>query len=200
MNQQLTLFETPKPLKATPAKYSVFLAVFPDSSTAHHIFELAMGIREKYGLQGRVRPLSHLHVSLCFLGGCSDVSEKMIHFVGQICEAIAVSTPAFEARFDEIISFRGGLGNRPLVLVNHSDGNTVLRRLHQALDTVFSKYRGHSSSNLKFNPHITLLYDRQDIPKKPIDPTSWKVNEIVLVRSEVGATKYDRLGSWKLGS
>ena len=127
------------------------------------------------------------------------MSEKVIHFAGQICEAIAASAPAFEARFDEAISFRGELEKRPLVLVNHSDGNTKLVKLHQALDTAFSKYRRRSSGNLKFNPHITLLYDRQGIPEKPIDPVSWRVDEIVLVCSEVGATKYDRLGSWKLG-
>jgi 2'-5' RNA ligase len=199
MNQQLLFSETPKPPQATPAKYSVFLAVFPDSSTAHHISELAMGIREKHGLHGRVRPLSHLHVSLYFLGGCPDVSEKVIHFVGQICETVAASIPAFEARFDEAISFRGGLGKRPLVLVNYGDGNAKLMRLHQALDAAFSKYRRHSGGNLKFNPHITLLYDRQGIQEQPINPISWMVDEIVLVCSEVGATKYERLGSWKLG-
>jgi len=200
VNQQLTLFETPKPPKATPAKYSVFLAVFPDPSTARQISELAMGIRETNGLRGRVRPLSHLHVSLYFLGGCSEVSEKVIHFVGQICEAVAASTFAFEASFDEAISFRGGLDKRPLVLVNRGDGNAKLMKLRQALDTEFSKFRHRGGSNLKFDPHITLLYDQYSVPEEPIDPISWVVDEIVLVFSEVGATKYERPGRWKLGS
>jgi len=157
-----------------------------------------MGIRGKNGLRGRVRPLGHLHVSLYFLGGCSDVSEKVIHFVGHICETVTASTPVFEVRFDRTISFRGGLGNRPFVLINHNKGNPELMRLRQALDTKFSKYRRGSGGNLTFNPHVTLLYDQQSIPEGPINPISWMVDEIVLVRSEVGATKYEKLGSWKL--
>jgi 2'-5' RNA ligase len=196
MDQQLALFETPK--LASP-KYSTFLAVFPDPVTAHRISELAIGIRERHELRGRVRPLNHLHVSLYFLGGCSDVSERAVHFVGHICEAVVASIPAFEVRFDGMLSFRGGLGNRPLVLVNHSDGNAKLMRLHQALDAELSKYRRRSGGNLNFNPHLTLLYDQQSIPEETVEPVSWMVDEIVLVSSEVGATKYERLGSWKLG-
>lgn len=193
MDQQLALFETPEPI---PLKYSVFLAVFPDRLTTQRIHALAMEARERRGLRGRVRPLDHLHVSLHFIGHCSDVPEKVVCFVGQICEAVAALIPAFEVRFDRMLSFRGGIGNRPLVLVNHGDDNVGLLRLHQALDAELSKYR--RPGNLKFNPHVTLLYDRQGIQEQPINPISWMVDEIVLVRSEVGATKYERLGCWKL--
>lgn len=197
MTQQLTLFETPEP---TPAKYGVFLAVFPDSLTAHHISKQAMRIREKHGLYGRVRPLNHLHVSLCPLGGCSDVSEKIIHFVGKICATVVATISPFEVRFDRVISFRGGHANCPLVLINRSDGNAKLMRLYQALDAEFSRYWHRNSGSSKFNPHITLLYDKQSIPEEPVEPVSWTVDEIVLVFSEVGATKYECLERWKLSS
>lgn len=139
-----------------------------------------------------------MHVSLSFLGGCSEVSEKAIQFICKIGETVTASVPAFEARFDRVISFRGGFDNRPLVLVNHDDGNTELIRLHQALDIALSKYQ-RRGAYLKFSPHITLLYDRQNIPEEPVDPISWVADEVVLVRSEVGVTKYERIGCWKLG-
>lgn len=197
MDQQLVLFDTPEP---APAKYSVFLAVFPPPLMARHIPDLAMEIRGRYGLHGGVRPLNHLHVSLYPLGGCFEVSERVIHFVGQICEVVVASMPAFEVRFDRVISFNGGRpGNCPLVLVNRSGGNAQLRKLRQALDTEFSKFRRRGGGNLRFDPHVTLLYDQQSIPEEPIEPVSWVVDEIALVFSEVGATKYERLGRWKLG-
>jgi 2'-5' RNA ligase len=134
---------------------------------------------------------------LYFLGGCSDVSEKLVHFVGQLCETVTASTPVFEVTFDRTISFRGGPDNRPFVLIDHSNGNLELMKLRQALDTKFSKYQRRSGGN-SFNPHVTLLYDQQSLPEEPINPISWMVGELALVRSEVGATKYEKLGSWKL--
>jgi 2'-5' RNA ligase len=61
------------------------------------------------------------------------------------------------------------------------------------------KSRLSSRPNSKFVPHVTLLYDRQVLAPTPINPVAWKVEEIVLVRSEVGATKYEKPGRWKLG-
>ena len=191
MAQQLTLFEAPQPDRP---KYSLFLAIFPDRLTAQHISELAMKIRETHGLRGRTRPLNHLHVTLHFPIRCSEVA---VCLVGQICKEVAALVPPFEIKFDRMLSFRGGIDNRPLVMVNHGDGNAALTRLHQALGAEMIGYWRRSDGNLRFNPHITLLYDRQGIPEEPIDPVSWMVDEIVLVRSEVGATKYERLGHWK---
>jgi hypothetical protein len=45
-----------------------------------------------------------------------------------------------------------------------------------------------------------LLYDRQRIEETLIAPMSWKAGEFVLVCSEVGATRYHRLGEWKFRS
>jgi 2'-5' RNA ligase len=61
------------------------------------------------------------------------------------------------------------------------------------------KSRLASRPNSKFVPHVTLLYDKQILAPMPIDPVIWRVEEMVLVRSEVGVTKYERPGRWKLG-
>jgi 2'-5' RNA ligase len=52
--------------------------------------------------------------------------------------------------------------------------------------------------SLKFHPHLTLLYDKQSSIKASVNPVTWTAEEIVLVCSEVGRTKYHRLGAWKL--
>jgi 2'-5' RNA ligase len=87
--------------------------------------------------------------------------------------------------------------NQPLVLAGGKDGNAELKAFHRLL---VAKLSGRSDVNLKFTPHMTLLYDRE-INEEPVSPqVSWTVGEIVLVLSHVGATKYDRLGCWKLGA
>jgi 2'-5' RNA ligase len=48
-------------------------------------------------------------------------------------------------------------------------------------------------------PHLTLLYDKKHFDSTGIKPVFWTVREIVLVASEVGATKYHLLGRWEFG-
>ena len=197
MNQQLDLFEAPKP-EPTQNKYGVFLAIFPDQFTADHISNQAAGIRKRRGLQGQLRPTHHLHISLHFLGGYSVVPYKILPFVAEICKAATAKIPPFKIELDRVLSFRGGDARRPLVLINHSDGNAPLMKLHQAIGLELSRHLRRGKS-VRFNPHLTLLYDQQSLPEESIDPISWKVNEVVLVCSEVNATKYERLGCWELG-
>jgi 2'-5' RNA ligase len=195
MNQQLDLFRTPEP---APLKYGVYLAIFPDPFTADHISAQAAGIWKRHGLHGQLRPTHHLHISLHPLGGYSVVPYKILPFVAEICKAATANISPFKIKLDRALSFRGGVERRPVVLINHSDGNAALTELYQAIGTELSKHLRYRR-NFRFNPHLTLLYDQQSIPEETIDPISWKVNEVVLVCSEVDATKHERLGCWELG-
>jgi 2'-5' RNA ligase len=192
MYKQLSLFETPRPRRP---QYSLFLAIFPGYRTARQIIDLGIALRRTHGMFGRVRPISHLHVSLLFLGHASDVPETVVETVGHICKAVTAVTSPFEIKFDRVLSFRGQPGNHPLVLVDGNHVNDGVRSLHGLLHAKFAKY---VSSTPKFLPHLTLLYDKHEITPKPIEPVSWLVKEVVLVRSEVGATKYHWLGRWVL--
>jgi RNA 2',3'-cyclic 3'-phosphodiesterase len=196
MYKQLSLFETSQP---RPPKFSLFLAIFPDHHTAEQIIDFGNRLRRIHGMRGRLRPVSHLHVSLLFLGHTFDVPETVVGTVGHVCKAVTAVTGPFEIKFDRVLSFRGQPGNHPLVLVNNNHESDALRSLHGLLHAKFSKYVSPTSPTSKFVPHLTLLYDKQEITPKPIEPVSWMVKEIILVRSEVGATKYRLLGRWGLG-
>jgi 2'-5' RNA ligase len=196
MHKQLSLFETPQPHQA---KYSLFLAAFPDHHTAQQIINLGNTLRQIHAMHGRLRPFNHLHVSLLFLGGASEVPETFIETVGHICKAVVAVTIPFEIKFDRVLSFRGRPGNHPLVLVENDHGNDGVRNLQGLLFAEFSKYFSLPVPASKFVPHLTLLYEKQERPSTPVEPVGWTVREIVLVRSEVGATKYDWLGRWRLG-
>lgn len=195
MGQQPARFATPAP---APARYSLFLAIFPDPCTARRILKRATVLRDEYGLSGKLRPLDHLHVTLHYMGRYSVVPARVGHAIGQICEAPTALMPSFEVTFDQVMSFRGRAGNRPFVLIG-KNGNPALLEFHRLLLAEFAKHQWPKVVNSKFNPHVTLLYDKKNIEEKPIDPVSWTVGEIALVCSEVGATKYHRLGRWMLG-
>jgi len=194
MNQQLSFFKEPQP---RPAKYNLFLGIFPDSGTARSIIERAEALRLKHGLRGRVRPVSHLHVSLFFLGSVNDVPASIVEMIGLVCQTVVATTHCFEISFNRVMSFHGQAGNHPLVLMGDENGNQSVRNLQGLLGAKF--LRG-SSATRKFIPHLTLLYDRLELTPEPVEPVFWVVKEIVLVRSEIGATKYDCLGRWKFST
>jgi RNA 2',3'-cyclic 3'-phosphodiesterase len=196
MYEQLSFFEAPPPRSF---KYSVFLAIFPDHYIAEQIIDLGNKLRQTHSMRGRLRPISHLHVSLLFLGGTPDVPEAAVETIGHVCKAVTAITNPFEIKFSRVLSFRGHLGNHPMVLVDDDHGNDGVRNLRRLLSTEFLKYLHSTQPPPKFVPHLTLLYDKHELAPKPIEPVSWMVKEIVLVRSEAGATKYHWLGRWALG-
>lgn len=196
MAEQLSLFESRQP---SSAKYSYFLALFPDSNTAEQLITLGNQIRSAHEMHSRLRPLIHLHISLHFFGCGSDVSKTLVQVLDPICKAVTAQTPPFDIDLDRVMSFRGRPGNNPLVLVGDDQRNTPLKSFHQLLEAKLVQNRLASRPNNKFVPHVTLLYDRQLLSPTSVAPVTWKAEEIVLVRSEAGATKCERPGRWKLG-
>lgn len=147
-------------------------------------------------MYGRVRPLHHLHVSLHAI----DMRNMRIEKVRDVCETIAAVTSTFEISFNRVMSFQSRHGNYPLVLAGDNHQNDGVKRLHNSLYAEFKKRAPSARLNSNISPHITLLYHKQQITPKPIEPVFWTVKEIVLVCSEVGATKYVYLGRWGLNA
>jgi 2'-5' RNA ligase len=196
MNEQLSLFETPQP---GGVSYNLVLGIFPDDYTAQQIGELGKSLRKMHGLRGKSRPITHLHVSLPIPSLVMHPPETVIERIGRVCKAVATIMSPFEVKFDRVMNFRGKVGNRPIVLLNNNHGSDGKISLYRLLCAEFAKLSSAASSTPKFAPHLTLFYEQQELPPKPVTPVSWWVEEIVLVLSEVGATKYHRLGQWAFG-
>ncbi len=200
MDDQFLLFETPPPPPPRIPRFSLVLAIFPDPYAAQQITDLGNSIRKKHGMYGRMRPISHLHVSMPCPGPApDDTPETLLETIGRVCRAATAVMRPFEIKFDRVMSFRGRPGNRAVVLLNDKHGNDWDMSLCGLLRTESSKKTSATSSTLKFTPHLTLLYDKQELALQATEPVSWTVKEIVLVFSEGGATKYHHLGRWQLG-
>ncbi len=110
-----------------------------------------------------------------------------------------VAASLFRVSFDGVMSFSGNEDSKPFVLVGE-DGVVGLLRLHAALCAALREVGFRPRGNANFTPHVTLLYDKKRVDVQPIEPIGWTVDEIVLVLSHTGQTRYELLGRWKLRS
>ncbi len=195
MNEQLPFFETPRP---SGPDYNLVLAIFPEDYVAQQISELGNSLRKMHGLRGKLRPVTHLHVSLPIPRHIMHPPETVIERIGRACKTVAPIISPFEIKFDRVMSFRGRTGNRAVVLLNNNHESEGIMSLYRLLCAKFEKLCFAASSAPTFLPHLTILYDQQELTPTSITPVCWRVKEIVLVLSEVGATKYHRLGCWAL--
>jgi 2'-5' RNA ligase len=202
MSEQLFLFEAPPPPALSPLPHPVFnlvLAVFPDHQTALQISDRGSSLRKTNRMFGRMRPPHLLHVSLPIPGRARTPLEALIESLFCACQEVTATTDPFEMRFDRVMSFRGRPGNHPLVLVNDKHGNDGIMKLYGLLLAEFAKYMKAAVPKSQFVPHLTLLYDKQELAPRSIEPVRWTVREISLVASEVGATKYHPIKRWEIG-
>lgn len=187
MNSQPDLLDMPSP------RYEVFLAVMPDEYSAQGIHAFAGGLQARYGMSGALRPWRHLHVSLHGFGKLPEVSERLVQAIEEACQPVLAKTAPFPVRFDRVLSYHNAL-------VLASGGSEELTKLHEALGRalILGGFKGITLTG--FNPHVTMLYTPQRVPEERVATLGWRVNEVRLVCSEFGKTKYDFLGQWRLGA
>jgi len=185
-------------LERAAGRYNLFLGIFPDRFIAEEIVSRAGRLRENLGLRGRIRPVDHLHVTLHFLGRCMEVPPELVPVMNEICGEAVARWPSFEVMLDRVLCFRNQRRESPVVLGGDQAGNAPLRELQGKLGEGLAQRGCRVNRSGRFVPHLTLLYDRRGLDETSIEPVSWLVREVVLVLSEVGATKYVRLGCWTL--
>ena len=190
---QLTLpgFEATPQLPA----HRLFLAIKPDVDTAERIARLIQQLRPVVGFKGKALRTERLHVTLHHLGDFVHLPPDDV--VGRVRAAAAgLALPAFDATFNQVVSFHGRRDHRPFVMLG-DEGVGGLMAFQAALGEALQHAavpvpRGH------FKPHITLLYDRGGFAPKAVEPITWTVREFVLIHSWLGKTRYDELGRWAL--
>ena len=172
---------------------SIFFAVFPPPEAAANLFSLAQELRAQHGLTGKVTSADRFHVTLHWLGDyIGDVPESVVTQARQA--AAGISSPEIELTFDKVRSFFGRAA-RPFVLGMREE-NAALTALYHALGDALVKVGAGKPGKEPFAPHVTLLYDKKPVASQGITPVRWTAHELVLVRSLVGKTQYERLASW----
>lgn len=147
------------------------------------------------GLRGKLIGPDRYHITLCGTGAFGEVPFETIELLKQI--GATVQDPVFDVFFDLTAAFSGSYGKRSLVLTA-SDALPALlalqKRLHDAMQAA------NLPVDERFDPHITLLYDKRPAPRIEIPRLSFTVPEFVLIRSVHGASRHDHLARWQLGT
>ncbi|NRF70079.1 RNA 2',3'-cyclic phosphodiesterase [Aquincola sp. S2] len=173
----------------------LFFAAHPDAAAAQRIDALTQSLRRELGLKGKPIPTERCHLTLLFVGTFAELPAGLAQ---QLAEAANhISCAPFELRFDRIASFDRRPANRPLVLL--ADAEPVAP-LH---DTLVARLRAAGlpfEAHRAYTPHLTLMYDDQRVPARPVEPIGWTVREFVLMHSLVGRSTHVPLARWPLAA
>jgi 2'-5' RNA ligase len=173
----------------------LFFAIFPPAATAARIYALQQDLRVRHGLWGRALAMDRLHVTLSHLGDYVGLPPAIVAKAHEA--ASRVRAPAIDISFDRALSFAGRERNRPFVLRN-SEGASVVQAFQRELGKAMA-LSGLGKFVRPYTPHMTLLYDSNDISEQSIDPVTWQCTEFRLIHSMLGQTRHVTLGAWQLG-
>ena len=173
----------------------LFFALFPDAATAGRIASLAAAQCERHGLRGKPLRTDRLHVTLFHLGDRAGVPEDVV--VAASRAAGTLRAAPFAPAFDMVGSFATRRAQKPFVL-KAASGNETLRGFHAGLARELRQSGLAQWTRGNFEPHVTLAYDQQSVPPRPVEPIAWRACEFVLVHSLLGQTRHIRLASWSL--
>jgi 2'-5' RNA ligase len=167
----------------------IFFAILPPREVAAAIARRLVLTKQERILTGRSISADRLHVSLYHIGDfVTGIPANLVPALHRLVGNVRFKS--FPVTFDQAMSFKA-IEMRPFVLTG-GVGLDELRSFHAALGGALQR------DGEPFNPHLTLLRDRKSIPRHPIQPVKWVVEEFVLVHSLVGQGRYQILGRWKL--
>ena len=210
MFDQLSMFDTlppgppapPLPTAPSPSSdgradvpHALFFAGIADAADAAGLHQHAGVIDRQFGIGGRLLEPERLHVSLFAIGAYLDGRPEAD--IARWCRAAAaLRCASTEIVFDRFASF-GGEGN-PLVFKGSSDVEVAgLFALYQALGMALAD-TGERIKRQRITPHMTMSYRGKRIAETAIEPVRWRLHELVLIDSHVGAHRHEIIGRWPL--
>lgn len=172
---------------------NLFVALRPDAVSAESMRVIARDIRATYRIENQPLAADRLHISMLNLGYKETLNESTVYYARQAIDSIRFDP--IELTFDTVVSF-GGNGSLPIVLRSSQPNDPLLQlrlRLAYALDGLGLAL----FSDVAFEPHMTVLYHHTPIaPERLASPITVVVDQIWLIHSLVGQTKYEFL--WPL--
>lgn len=173
-----------------------FYAVRPDSAARSMAVHEMQRQKVANGLSGNHVPPEYLHVTLHCLGNYEEMPHELLCRAKEAGGSIEIAP--FSVGFDRIGSL-GGAGMGGLALTGAAELKK-LREFQRALASAMKASGIGHHIRKHFNPHVSLLYCNEHLPREPIAPIRWRVDELVLIESLVGRGKHVVLSTWRLQS
>jgi len=174
---------------------NLFFALRPDESITDSILAAGDALAEVHGAKSGRRLKRHrLHMTLLYLDTFPTIPETYLRHALEAGDEI--SARPFDLSLDMAGSFRNA--DLPWWL-GCSTVPSALTELHQHLYTNMrlrgEKVRGGTS----LTPHVTISRtNREMLPRTPIAPVHWRIDEVCLIDSVMGKREFDVLKTWKL--
>lgn len=172
----------------------LFFAFMPDEVSARRIARQAEDVRRQNDLRGTALRTERFHITLIHVGDYAGLPKGVV----DDCTRVGVTTASapLSVSFDRVQSFTGSKASRPTVLLGA--GLQDLKIFRSDLFERLRRVGVRPKSGADFNPHVTLLYDPKGVDEQPIEPITWRADELLLIHSELRRTKYNILGRWPL--
>ena len=188
-----------RPLKRPPGpkggRCRIFFAQLPTADATAEIARLYASLKSLHGLNGAMLAVTRLHMTLDHIGDFLDFPQATITAACTAASGL-VATP-FNISLGHVVSFGRNSERLPLVLKESDIVNTELASFRQSLWHALADAGVPGPSRTSFTPHVTLLYDPKAIAEQAVSPVQWTARDFVLLRSFVGETRYEELGSWQ---
>ncbi len=182
-------------MKARPL-HRLFFAIMVPSSSAIQIAECFSAFQQRYPFRHTPISPDRLHVTLAsvFAGDC--LPEAIVRFARIIGDTIRFEQ--FPITLDRALTYRNSSTKLPFVFAAEAASARVtklaaeIRRAHSYLSGT------PKDTFSSISPHVTVIWDRVMIPRHKIVPIIIPAQEITLVHSHVGQSKYEILARWPL--
>ncbi|MXR70089.1 RNA 2',3'-cyclic phosphodiesterase [Shewanella sp. JBTF-M18] len=168
----------------------LFLAIAPDEAQLKQLTQLQASLNG----EGRLVPRGNLHMTLAFLGQCSDTQQEALsNALARLAHQGRL--PAFEVTLDTLVHW-----SRPKILclkgVARDPQLLSLFDLCQQL----AQQQGLHTSEHNFTPHITLMRKAKTLPelKAPSLTLSGHALHLYHSQSSEQGVQYKVLSSWPL--
>ncbi|HVJ38402.1 MAG TPA: 2'-5' RNA ligase family protein [Stenotrophomonas sp.] len=143
----------------------------------------------------RLVSAERLHVTLHYLGQYAGLPPSLLARAQRAAEHLRIAP--FALAFDRVASFGGQRRDLPAVALGNDSNTAGVHALHRALADAL--IREQLQGDARFTPHITLLYDRDEIAEQPLaTPLAWQADALWLLRSVRGERLYREEGCWPL--
>jgi 2'-5' RNA ligase len=167
----------------------LFFALWPPEALRERISSETRLITEPIG--ARILSAANLHITIAFLGEVPDARLGAAVEAGEATHGIP-----FELVLDHIESFRR---SGVLSLVPSQPPSALNDLVDQLRFNLLD--RQFRLQHQEFRPHLTLVRDlRRPVPRTQVAPISWRVEEFVLMESQLGrnGSRYSALATWPL--
>jgi RNA 2',3'-cyclic 3'-phosphodiesterase len=181
----------------------LFFALFPSEEAIPQIVKTSQQLRDAHGLTGKSLSNDRLHVTLHHVGDyAGGLPNGLVEAAQNVAATIAM--PAFDVTFNRAMSFAGSPRNKPFVLrgdESRAGGLAALMAFQKTMYLAMCRAGLQGPrGNVKFTPHVTLMYDEQALPEQVVEAISWTAHDFVLVHSLIGQTRHIHLGCWPINA